>query len=65
MSLNMHVDIEFAPRHHKGDRRLCGSPRVISAFGYRAHNPLEEAVRKHYGNALVVSREGHEAGFTV
>ncbi len=50
---------------------------VISAFGYKAYNPLEEAARKHCdnvqvvgcavkaGNALVASREGYEAGLAI
>lgn len=50
---------------------------VISAFGYKAYNPLEEAARKYCdnvqvvgcavkaGNALVASREGYEAGLNI
>lgn len=50
---------------------------VVSAFGYKAYNPLEEIARKHCdnvqvvgcavkaGNAVVASREGYEAGLAI
>ena len=50
---------------------------VVSAFGYKAYNPLEEAARKYCdnvkvvgcavkaGNALVAVREGYEAALAL
>lgn len=54
---------------------VCAS--VVSAFGYKAYNPLEEVARAHCadvqvigcavkaGNAVVASREGYEAGLAI
>lgn len=61
----------------EGAEHTLPAATVISAFGYKAHNPLEEAARKHCGNvqvvgcavkagnALVASREGYEAGLAI
>lgn len=50
---------------------------VVSAFGYKAYNPLEETVKKYCkevytvgsavkaGNAMVAIREGYEAGLNL
>ena len=62
-----------------GDGNLQSVPAetVISAFGYKAYNPLEEAARRHCdnvqvvgcavkaGNALVAVREGYEAALAI
>lgn len=61
----------------EGTEHTLPAATVISAFGYRAYNPLEEAARRHCnnvqvvgcavkaGNALVASREGYEAGLAI
>ena len=61
----------------EGARHTVPAATVISAFGYKAYNPLEEAARKHCdnvqvigcavkaGNALVAVREGYEAGLAI
>ena len=61
----------------EGAEHALPAATVISAFGYRAYNPLEDAARKHCdnvqvvgcaikaGNALVASREGYEAGLAI
>ncbi len=61
----------------EGTEHSLPAATVISAFGYKAYNPLEEAARKHCdnvqvvgcavkaGNALVASREGYEAGLAI
>ena len=61
----------------EGVEHTLPAATVISAFGYKAYNPLEEAARRHCanvqvvgcavqaGNALVASREGYEAGLAV
>lgn len=61
----------------EGAEHMLPAATVISAFGYKAYNPLEEACRKHCdnvqvvgcavkaGNALVASREGYEAGLAI
>ncbi|WP_273394738.1 FAD-dependent oxidoreductase [Thermophilibacter mediterraneus] len=61
----------------EGVEHTLPAATVISAFGYKAHNPLEEVARRHCddvrvigsavraGNALVASREGYEAGLAV
>ena len=50
---------------------------VVSAFGYKAYNPLEEAAKKYCdnvkvvgcavkaGNALTAVREGYEAALAL
>jgi NADH dehydrogenase FAD-containing subunit len=50
---------------------------VISAFGYRAYDPLQQIAEKHCsevytvgcavkaGNALTATREGYEAGLKI
>lgn len=60
-----------------GTERTLPAATVISAFGYKAYNPLEEACRRHCdnvqvvgcavkaGNAVVASREGYEAGLAI
>ncbi len=57
-----------------GAEHTVPAATVISGFGYKAYNPLEEVARKHCdnvqvvgcaikaGNAVVASREGYEAG---
>lgn len=61
----------------EGAEHSLPATTVISAFGYKAYNPLEEAARRHCdnvqvvgcavaaGNALVASREGYEAGLSI
>ena len=61
----------------EGAEHTLPAATVISAFGYAAYNPLEEAARKYCdnvqvvgcavkaGNALVASREGYEAGLAI
>ena len=61
----------------EGAEHTLPAATVISAFGYRAYNPLEDAARKRCdnvqvvgcaikaGNALVASREGYEAGLAI
>lgn len=58
----------------RSDRLLYVAASVVSAFGYRAYNPLEETAKANCGevyvigsavkagNALVATREGYEAG---
>ncbi len=60
-----------------GTEHTLPAATVISAFGYKAYNPLEEVCRKHCdnvqvvgcavkaGNAVVASREGYEAGLAI
>lgn len=60
-----------------GTEHVVHATTVVSAFGYRAYNPLEEVARKHCsdvhvvgcavkaGNAVTASREGYEAGLVV
>ena len=60
-----------------GTEHTLPAATVISAFGYKAYNPLEEACRRHCdnvqvvgcavkaGNAVVASREGYEAGLAI
>lgn len=61
----------------EGTEHALPAATVISAFGYKAYNPLEDICRKHCdnvqvvgcavkaGNALVASREGYEAGLAI
>ena len=61
----------------EGVEHTLPAATVISAFGYKAYNPLEEVARRHCddvrvvgcavkaGNALVASREGYEAGLAI
>ena len=61
----------------EGVEHTLPAATVISAFGYKAYNPLEEIARRHCddvrvvgcavkaGNALVASREGYEAGLAI
>lgn len=61
----------------EGAEHMLPAATVISAFGYKAYNPLEEAARKYCdnvqvvgcavkaGNALVASREGYDAGLRI
>lgn len=60
-----------------GSEHVVHATTVVSAFGYRAYNPLEEACRRHCddvrvvgcavkaGNAVTAGREGYEAGLAV
>lgn len=60
-----------------GTEHTLPAMTVVSAFGYKAYNPLEEAARRHCenvqvvgcavkaGNAVVASREGYEAGLAI
>lgn len=60
-----------------GELHEIAAASVVSAFGYKAYNPLEEVARAHCqdvrvigsavkaGNALVASREGYEAGLAI
>jgi NADPH-dependent 2,4-dienoyl-CoA reductase/sulfur reductase-like enzyme len=60
----------------EGEHKLPAA-QVVSGFGYRAHNPLEEAARKvcnnvqvvgsaiKAGNALVAGKEAYAAGLAV
>lgn len=60
-----------------GKEHSIPAATVVSAFGYKAYNPLEEAVRKHCdnvqvigcaikaGNALTAVREGYEAALAI
>ena len=57
----------------EGNKVSVPASTVVSAFGYKAYNPLEEAAKKHCaevytiggaikaGNALTAVREGYEA----
>lgn len=60
-----------------GNEEFLPAVQVVSAFGYRAYNPLEELARKYCsdvhvigcavkaGNALTATKEGYEAGLSV
>ena len=60
-----------------GGSHIIPAATVISAFGYKAYNPLEEAARKYCdnvqvvgcavkaGNALVAVREGYNAALNI
>ena len=59
-----------------GEHKLPAA-QVVSGFGYRAYNPLEEAARKvcdnvqvvgsaiKAGNALVAGKEAYAAGLSI
>ena len=61
----------------EGNLHNLPAATVVSAFGYKAYNPLEEAARKYCdnvkvvgcavkaGNALVAVREGYEAALAL
>ena len=61
----------------EGSEHFVPAATVVSAFGYKAYNPLEEAARKHCdnvqvvgcavkaGNALTAVREGYEAALAL
>ena len=61
----------------EGNLHSLPAATVVSAFGYKAYNPLEEAARKYCdnvkvvgcavkaGNALVAVREGYEAALAL
>ena len=61
----------------EGNLHSVPAATVVSAFGYKAYNPLEEAARKYCsnvqvvgcavkaGNALVAIREGYEAALAL
>ena len=61
----------------EGNLQTVPAATVVSAFGYKAYNPLEEAARKYCdnvkvvgcavkaGNALVAVREGYEAALAL
>lgn len=61
----------------EGNLNSIPAATVVSAFGYKAYNPLEEIARKHCsnvqvigcavkaGNALVAVREGYEAALAL
>ena len=61
----------------EGVERSLLASTVISAFGYKAYNPLEDAACKccdnvqvvgcavKAGNAVAASREGYEAGLNI
>jgi len=60
-----------------GNLKSVPAATVVSAFGYKAYNPLEETVRKYCdnvkvvgcavkaGNALTAVREGYEAALAL
>lgn len=60
-----------------GDLKSIPAATVVSAFGYKAYNPLEEIARKYCdnvqvvgcavkaGNALTAVREGYEAALAI
>ena len=60
-----------------GDEHIIPAATVVSAFGYKAYNPLEDTAKKHCknvqvigsaieaGNALVAVREGYEAALAL
>ena len=64
-------------RNADGSVETIPAKTVVSAFGYRAYNPLEEAAKKHCGNVQVVGcavkagnaltaiREGYEAALAL
>lgn len=61
----------------EGNEHLLPAATVISAFGYKAYNPLEEAAKKYCdnvqvvgcavkaGNALTAIREGYDAALAL
>jgi pyruvate/2-oxoglutarate dehydrogenase complex dihydrolipoamide dehydrogenase (E3) component len=61
----------------EGNLQSVPAATVVSAFGYKAYNPLEEAAKKYCdnvkvvgcavkaGNALVAVREGYEAALAL
>lgn len=61
----------------QGREQFVPAATVVSAFGYKAYNPLEEAARKYCGsvqvvgcavkagNALTAIREGYEAALAL
>ena len=61
----------------EGNEHSIPAATVVSAFGYKAYNPLEETARKHCdnvqvigcavkaGNALAAVREGYEAALAL
>ena len=61
----------------EGNLHSLPAATVVSAFGYKAYNPLEEAAKKYCndvkvvgcavkaGNALVAVREGYEAALAL
>ncbi len=61
----------------EGNTQFVPAATVVSAFGYKAYNPLEEAARKYCGNvqvigcavkagnALTAVREGYEAALAI
>ena len=64
-------------RDAEGREQFVPAATVVSAFGYKAYNPLEEAARKYCGsvqvvgcavkagNALTAIREGYEAALAL
>lgn len=72
-----HMGFAVVYKDAEGVEHSLPAATVISAFGYKAYNPLEEAARKYCdnvqvvgcavkaGNALVASREGYEAGLNI
>lgn len=61
----------------EGAEHTLPAAQVVAGFGYRSHNPVEEAARRHCadvrvvggavraGNAITATREGYEAGLAV
>ena len=60
-----------------GQQRTAPAATVVSAFGYKSYNPLEESARKYCanvaviggavkaGNALTAAKEGYEAALAL
>lgn len=61
----------------EGEEITIPAETVVSAFGYKAYNPLEEIAKKYYvevytvggavkaGNAIAATKEGYEAGLKI
>ena len=61
----------------EGKEGTIPAATVVSAFGYRSYNPLEEAAKANCGevytigsavkagNAMTAIKEGYEAGFAI
>ena len=70
-------DSAVAYTDSEGNTHSLPAATVVSAFGYKAYNPLEEAVRKtcgevyvvgcavKAGNALIAIKEGYEAALAL